>query len=103
MVICQEYKENVQFYFRILFFFNLVEWVDLQVNVNSDVGLSGISNEFDGWFNVFIDLYIVLIIDYCLLCFLFFFEYLVEVIEVENNNNDDDEIEEVGRNLILYE
>lgn len=99
----QEYKENAQFYFRTLSFFNLVEWVDSQVNVNSDVGLSGISNEFDGWFNAFTDLYTALIIDYRLLCSLLFLEHSVEVIEAENNNNDDDEIEEAGRNLTPYE
>lgn len=92
----QEYKENAQFYFRTLSFFNLVEWVDSQVNVNSDVGLSGISNEFDGWFNAFTDLYTALIIDYRLLCSLLFLEHSVEVIEAENNNNDEDEIEEAG-------
>ena len=95
----QEYKENAQFYFRTLSFFNLVEWVDSQVNVNSDVGLSGIGKEFDGWFNAFTDLYTALIIDYRLLCSLLFLEHSVEVIEAENNNNDDDEIEEAGRNM----
>ena len=94
----QEYKENAQFYFRTLSFFNLVEWVDSQVNVNSDVGLSGIDKEFDGWFNAFTDLYTALIIDYRLLCSLLFLEHSVEVIEAENNNNDDDEIEEEGNN-----
>lgn len=90
----QEYKENAQFYFRTLSFFNLVEWVDSQVNVNSDVGLSGIGNEFDGWFNAFTDLYTALIIDYRLLCSLLFLEHSVDVIEAENNN--DDEIDEAG-------
>ena len=35
------YKENAQFYFKIMSFFNLVEWVDSQVNDDSDVQLSG--------------------------------------------------------------
>ena len=35
------YKENAQFYFKIMSFFNLVELVDSQVNDDSDVQLSG--------------------------------------------------------------
>ena len=95
-VTCEEYKENAQFYFRTLSFFNLVEWVDAQVNINSDVRLSGIGHEFDGRFNAFTDLYTALIIDYRLLCSLLFLEHSVDVIEAENNNNDDNEIEEAG-------
>ena len=95
-VIWEEYKENAQFYFRTLSFFNLVEWVDSQVNINSDVGLSGIAHEFHGWFDAFTDLYTALIIDYRLLCSLLFLEHSVDVIEAENNNNDDNEIEGAG-------
>ena len=95
-VTCEEYKENAQFYFRTLSFFNLVEWVDAQANIYSDVRLSGIGHEFDGWFNAFTDLYTALIIDYRLLCSLLFLEHSVDVIEAENNNNDDNEIEEAG-------
>lgn len=91
VITCEEYKENAQFYFRTLSFFNLVEWVDSQVNVDSDVGLSGISNELDGWFNAFTDLYTALIIDYRLLCSLLFLEHSVDVTENEQN-----EIEEAG-------
>ena len=69
--------------------------------MNSDVRLSGIGNELDGWFNVVTDLYTTLIIDYRLLCSLLFLEHSVDVIETEHN-----EIEEAaniegptGRNL----
>ena len=87
-IACQEYKENAQFYFRTLFFFNLVEWVDSQVNVNSDVRLSGIGTVLrDGWLNAFTDLYTALIIDYRLLCSLLFLEHSVNVIETEHNGN----------------
>ena len=69
----------------------------------SDVKLSGIGNELrDGWFNAYTDLYTALIIDYCLLCSLLFFEHSVDVTETDRNNN---EIEEainiegpIGRN-----
>ena len=94
-----EYKENAQFYFRTLSFFNLVEWVDSQVNVNSDVKLSGIGKELrDGWFNACTDLYTALIIDYRLLCSLLFLEHSVDVTETNNNNNNNNnyEIEEAG-------
>ena len=36
-------------------FFNFIEWIDAQVNVEFDVALSGpIIDELDGWFNVFV-------------------------------------------------
>lgn len=78
-IICSEYKENAQFYFRSLAFFNLIEWVDSQVNADSDVKLSGIGKEFDGWFNIVTDLYKALIIDYRLLCSLLFLEHSMEI------------------------
>ena len=96
-------KENAQFCFRTLSYFNLVQWVDSLVNVNSDVKLSGIGNELrDGWFNACTDLYTALNIDYRLLCSLLFLEHSVDVTETDHNNN---EIEEaisiegpIGRN-----
>jgi len=96
-ITCQGYKENAQFYFRTLSFFNLVEWVDSQVNVNNDVGLSGIVKEVDGWFNACTYLYTALIIDYRLLCSLLFLEHSVDVIENEHDNNNNDE--PTGRTL----
>ena len=78
-IICQEYKENAQFYFRAMAFFNLIEWVDSQVNASSDVQLSGIGKEFDGWFTFVTELYTALIIDYRLLCSLLFLEHSVEI------------------------
>ena len=51
----QEFKGNAEFYFRIMSFFNFIEWIDAQVNVEFDVALSGpIIDELDGWFNVFV-------------------------------------------------
>ena len=51
----QEFKGNAEFYFRIMSFFNFIEWIDAQVNVEIDVALSGpIIDEVDGWFNVFV-------------------------------------------------
>ena len=86
-IICQEYKENAQFYFRALAFFNLIEWVDSQVNASSDVQLSGIGKEFDGWFTVVTELYTALIIDYRLLCSLLFLEHSVEI-ETEGRDHE---------------
>ena len=63
-----EYEENAQFYFRILSFFNLNQWIDAQVNVDSDIKLSAGPDGLDGWFNVLAVLYKALIIDYRLLC-----------------------------------
>ncbi|KAL9975528.1 hypothetical protein ACROYT_G012698 [Oculina patagonica] len=78
-IICPEYEENAQFYFRALAFFNLIEWVDSQVNADSDVRLSGIGKEFDGWFTFVTELYTALIIDYRLLCSLLFLEHSMEI------------------------
>ena len=83
-IIFQEFKMNAQFYFRVLAFFNLIEWVDSQVNVISDVKLSGVGKEFDGWFNFVTDLYTALIIDYRLLCALLFLEHSMEI-HIEDN------------------
>ena len=78
-ITCVDYKENAQFYFRILSFFNLIEWVDSQVNADSDVQLSGAEQKLDRWFDVFADLYKALIIDYRLLCCLLFLEHSMEI------------------------
>lgn len=89
--IRQDFEEDARFYFRLLSFFNLIEWIDSQVNVESDVRWSGIGKEFDGWFNFFTVLYQALIIDYRLLCSLLFLEHSIEVQNgdepVEENNN----------------
>ena len=87
-IICPEFKLNAQFYFRVLAFFNLIEWVDSQVNVISDVNLSGIGKEFEGWFNFVTDLYTALIIDYRLLCALLFLEHSMEISHTDDNLNE---------------
>ena len=72
------YEENAKFYLKILSFFNLVEWVDSQVNENSDVELSGTEEIYGDWFAVFSLFYKALIIDYRLLCSLLFLEHSLE-------------------------
>lgn len=79
----QEFKGNAEFYFRIMSFFNFIEWIDAQVNVEIDVALSGpIIDELDGWFNVFVVGYKALIIDYRLLCCFLFLEHSAEIPDV---------------------
>ena len=72
------YKEDAKFYFKILSFFNLIEWVDSQVNEDSDVDLSGAKLVYGAWFDVFATFYKALIIDYRLLCSLLFLEHSLE-------------------------
>ena len=80
----QEFKGNAEFYFRIMSFFNFIEWIDAQVNVEIDVALSGpIIDELDGWFNVFVVGYKALIIDYRLLCCFLFLEHSAEIPNVD--------------------
>ena len=74
----QDYKENAQFYFKVLAFFNLMEWVDSQVNEESDVHLSGAGQIYGEWFDIPITFYKALIIDYRLLCSLLFLEHSLE-------------------------
>ena len=79
-LVNDEYKDNAEFYFRLLSFFNLIEWIDAQVNGDNDVLLSGpIIAKLDGWLDVFIVLYKALIIDYRLLCSLLFLEHSIEI------------------------
>ena len=75
---CQDYKENAQFYFKVLAFFNLMEWVDSQVNEESDVQLSRAELIYGEWFDIPIIFYKALIIDYRLLCSLLFLEHSLE-------------------------
>ena len=76
-----EFGENARFYFRILSFFNLFQWVDSQVNLDSDIHLSQepITGKPSGWFNVLTVFYKALIIDYRLLCCLLFLEHSIEL------------------------
>ena len=93
--ISQGYEENVRFYFRLLSFFNFIEWIDPQKNIDNDVALTGIRAEFDGWFNLLTVLYKALIIDYRLLCALLFLEHSVEV---QNHADPADENDNGGGN-----
>ena len=72
------YEENAKFYLKILSFFNLVEWVDSQVNEDSDVQVSGAEGIYGDWFAIFSMFYKALIIDYRLLCSLLFLEHSLE-------------------------
>lgn len=76
--MCPLYRENAQFYFKTLSFFNLIEWVDSQVNEDNDVQLSGAKLVYNAWFDVFATFYKALIIDYRLLCSLLFLEHSLE-------------------------
>ena len=84
----EEYRKNGQFYFRILSFFNLIEWIDAQVNLDSDIQLSGPITP-NGWFNVLTVLYKALIIDYRLLCCLLFLEHSMEIDGAQDREGDD--------------
>ncbi|XP_015755158.1 PREDICTED: uncharacterized protein LOC107334700 [Acropora digitifera] len=70
--------ENAKFYLKVLAFFNFIEWVDSQVNEDSDVESSGAKLVYKHWFDVFITFYKALIIDYRLLCSLLFLEHALE-------------------------
>ena len=95
-----QYRENAQFYFRTLAFFNFIEWVDSQVNEDSDVELSHTKVMFGPWFDVFVAFYKALIIDYRLLCSLLFLEHSLE----DEREREYGEIQElVVRNLTLPE
>ena len=93
--ISQGYEENVRFYFRLLSFFNFIEWIDPQKNIDDDVALTGIGAKCDGWFNLLTVLYKALIIDYRLLCALLFLEHSVEV---QNHADPADENDNGGGN-----
>ena len=83
----REYKENAQFYFRIISFFNLIEWLDSQVNKNADFLLSGINDT--SLSSVWLVFYRALIIDYRLLCCLLFLEHSLDIEATQNQEGDD--------------
>ena len=70
--------ENAKFYLKVLAFFNFIEWVDSQVNGDTDVKTSGEKGVYGAWFDVFVTFYKALIIDYRLLCSLLFLEHALE-------------------------
>ena len=98
--ISPRYRENAQFYLKTLAFFNFIEWVDSQVNEDSDVQLSHTKVMFGPWFDVFLAFYKALIIDYRLLCSLLFLEHSLE----DEREREDGEIQEpVARSLTIPE
>ena len=86
-IIRQGRKENVTFYFRLLSFFNFIQWIDTQVNVENDRHLSGIKNNLGDYSNIFMILYEALAIDYRLMCALLFLEHWVEIQNQGRRNN----------------
>ena len=82
--------ENAKFYLKVLAFFNFIEWVDSQVNEDSDVESSGAQLVFKAWFDVFVIFYKALIIDYRLLCSLLFLEHALEEANGREVDFDDD-------------
>ena len=94
-IICPRYKENAQFYFKTLAFFNFIEWLDSQVNENSDVQLSHTKQTYGPWFDVFAVFYKALIIDYRLLCSLLFLEHSLE-------DETEDEVVETGEPIARH-
>lgn len=75
---CESYRENAQFYFKILAFFNFIQWVDTQVNVESDFHLNQARAVYGGWFDVLKAMYTGLMIDFRLLCSLLFLEHSIQ-------------------------
>ncbi|KAL9975530.1 hypothetical protein ACROYT_G012700 [Oculina patagonica] len=98
--ICPRYKENAQFCFKTLAFFNFMEWVDNQVNVNTDVQFSHTKQLYGPWFDVFAVFYEALIIDYRLLCSLLFLEHSLED---EGDNEARETSLPLPRNLTISE
>ena len=98
--ISPRYRENAQFYLKTLAFYNFIEWVDSQVNEDSDAQLSHTKVMFGPWFDVFLAFYEALIIDYRLLCSLLFLEHSLE----DEREREDSEIQEpVARSLTIPE
>lgn len=75
----EPFRENAQFYFRILAFFNFIQWVDTQVNVESDFYLNRARAVYGGWFDVLEAMYKALMIDFRLLCSLLFLEHSMQI------------------------
>lgn len=75
----ETYRENAQFYFKILAFFNFVQWVDTLVNVESDLVLNKARITYGEWFVVLELIYKALTIDYRLLCCFIFLEHSMQI------------------------
>lgn len=76
---CECYKENAQFYFKILAFFNFVQWVDTLVNIERDLVLNRARAMYGESFVVLESLYKALLIDYRLLCSFLFLEHSMQI------------------------
>ena len=96
--ICPRYKENAKFYLKTLAFFNFIEWVDSQVNEDTDIKLSHANLSYSAWFDILTVFYKALIIDYRLLCSLLFLEHSLED---EMADNYDEVNDTPNRNMTL--
>ena len=96
--ICPRYKENAKFYLKTLAFFNFIEWVDSQVNEDTDIKLSHTNLSYNAWFDILTVFYKALIIDYRLLCSLLFLEHSLED---EMADNYDEVNDTPNRNMTL--
>lgn len=96
---CESYKENAQFYFKILAFFNFIQWVDTQVNVESDFHVNEARAVYGGWFDVLKALYTGLMIDFRLLCSLLFLEHSIQIqSETDGGRTEAADVENNERN-----
>lgn len=95
---CEAYRGNAQFYFKILAFFNFIQWVDTQVNVESDFHLNEARAVYGGWFGVLKAVYTGLMIDFRLLCSLLFLEHSIQIQSETDGNTEAAEFEENERN-----
>ena len=96
---CESYRENAQFYFKILAFFNFIQWVDTQVNVESDFHLNEARKMYGGWFDVLKAMYTGLMIDFRLLCSLLFLEHSIQIQSVTDGGTEAAEFENNERNI----
>ena len=92
--VCEPYRENAQFYLKVLAFFNFLQWVDAQVNSGKEVYVKLAKDIYSEWFQVLYGLYKALLIDYRLLCSLLFLEHSIQV----ENEIDAAEMAEGGNN-----
>ena len=97
----EAFKENASFYFKVLAFYNFVDWVDSQVNLESGVDIKRLKEFYGQWFGFLFKLYEGLLIDYRLLCSLSFLEHSFQVQhETENVDRLDEEESEIERSFM---
>ena len=90
------YRENAQFYFKVLAFFNFIEWLDAQVVLDRGIKVTRANEVYGEWFEILYGLYKALLIDYRLLCSLLFLEHFIQV----KNETEGSEIAEGGFNEV---